>query len=350
MREGETRRVQITGKSSYIVSIPKRWVEELGLKPRDEVMIVRHGISSIQIMPKRMLKQQQRDATIHVGSKSSADSVLRDVISLYLLGYSVINIRAEQGRLASELKKVVKESARRLLMGTEVTADSMDNITIQVLLNVMELSIDNAFKRMLLLTKSMLKESLVALKESNTELAREVIAGDDEVDRFSFYIVRQLNIAVENEYLLADMGLSKLSHCLDYRLIVKSVERIADHATGIAQQVLDNGERIDEDTMNRIIGVSSEIINVLDESCLALFKMDASEAKDAITKAKSIIEREKTLMDGFRYSSDRASYKVRFIVENVKRIAEYVSDIGELVLNMTIEQILRGILQSQSMV
>ncbi|MEM0029836.1 MAG: phosphate uptake regulator PhoU [Candidatus Nitrosocaldus sp.] len=342
MREGETRRVQITGKSSYIVSIPKRWVEELGLKPRDEVMIVRHGISSIQIMPKRMLKQQQRDATIHVGSKSSADSVLRDVISLYLLGYSVINIRAEQGRLASELKKVVKESARRLLMGTEVTADSMDNITIQVLLNVMELSIDNAFKRMLLLTKSMLKESLVALKESNTELAREVIAGDDEVDRFSFYIVRQLNIAVENEYLLADMGLSKLSHCLDYRLIVKSVERIADHATGIAQQVLDNGERIDEDTMNRIIGVSSEIINVLDESCLALFKMDASEAKDAITKAKSIIEREKTLMDGFRYSSDRASYKVRFIVENVKRIAEYVSDIGELVLNMTIEQILKG--------
>ncbi len=342
MREGETRRVQITGKSSYIVSIPKRWVEELGLKPKDEVMIVRHGISSIQIMPKHMLKQQQRDATIHVGSKSSADSVLRDLISLYLLGYSIINIRAEQGRLTPELKKVVKESARRLLMGAEVTADSMDNITIQVLLNVMELSIDNAFKRMLLLTKSMLKESLLAVKESNAELAREVIAGDDEVDRFSFYIVRQLNIAVENEYLLADMGLSKLAHCLDYRLIVKSVERIADHATGIAQQALENSERVDDDIMNRIIDVSNEIINVLDETSLALFKMDAYEAKGAITKAKSIIESEKVLMDGFRYSSDRTSYKVRFILENVKRIAEYVSDIGELVLNMTIEQILRG--------
>ncbi len=196
MREGETRKVQVTGKSSYIVSIPKRWVEELGLKPKDEVMMVRQGISSIQIMPKRIIKQQQRDATIHVGSKSSADSVLRDIISLYLLGYNIINIKAEQGRLIPEFKKVVKESARRLLMGAEVTADSMDNITIQVLLNVMELSIDNALKRMLLLTKSMLKEALVALKEANAELAREVIAGDDEVDRFSFYIVRQLMLSL----------------------------------------------------------------------------------------------------------------------------------------------------------
>lgn len=342
MREGETRKVQVTGKSSYIVSIPKRWVEELGLKPKDEVMIVRQGISSIQIMPKRIIKQQQRDATIHVGSKSSVDGVLRDIISLYLLGYNIINIRAEQGRLAPELKKVVKESARRLLMGTEVTADSMDNITIQVLLNVMELSIDNALKRMLLLTKSMLKEALVALKEANAELAKEVIAGDDEVDRFSFYIVRQLNIAVENEYLLADMGLSKLNHCLDYRLIVKSIERIADHATSIAQHALENGERIDEETINRMMSISNEILNVLDESCLALFKMDAYGAKDAITKAKSIVEREKDLMDGFRYSSDRALYKVRLIVDNIRRIAEYVSDIGELVLNMTIEQILKG--------
>ncbi|MEM0365233.1 MAG: phosphate uptake regulator PhoU [Candidatus Nitrosocaldus sp.] len=341
MREGETRKVQVTGKSSYIVSIPKRWVEELGLKPKDEVMMVRQGISSIQIMPKRIIKQQQRDATIHVGSKSSADSVLRDIISLYLLGYNIINIKAEQGRLIPEFKKVVKESARRLLMGAEVTADSMDNITIQVLLNVMELSIDNALKRMLLLTKSMLKEALVALKEANAELAREVIAGDDEVDRFSFYIVRQLNIAVENEYLLADMGLSKLNHCLDYRLIVKSIERIADHATSIAQQTLENGERIDEEIMNRMISISNEILNVLDESCLALFKMDAYGAKDAITKAKSIIERERDLMDGFRYSSDTALYKVRFVADNIRRIAEYVSDIGELVLNMTIEQILK---------
>ncbi len=29
--QGETRKIQFTGKSSYIVSLPKQWVKELGL-------------------------------------------------------------------------------------------------------------------------------------------------------------------------------------------------------------------------------------------------------------------------------------------------------------------------------
>ncbi len=34
-------------------------------------------------------------------------------------------------------------------------------------------------------------------------------------------------------------------------------------------------------------------------------------------------------------------FRIRKIVENVKRVAEYASDIGEIVLNMNIEKILK---------
>jgi len=34
-------------------------------------------------------------------------------------------------------------------------------------------------------------------------------------------------------------------------------------------------------------------------------------------------------------------FSIRKIVENVKRVAEYASDIGEIVLNMNIEKILK---------
>ena len=30
--QGETRKVQFTGKSTYTVSLPKQWINELGLK------------------------------------------------------------------------------------------------------------------------------------------------------------------------------------------------------------------------------------------------------------------------------------------------------------------------------
>ena len=126
-----------------------------------------------------------------------------------------------------------------MLMGAEITADSTNEITIQILINLIELSIDGAFKRMLHLSKSMQNDSLLALKENNKELAQEVINSDDDVDRFSFYIIRQLTIAVENDHMLEEMGFSNTRDCLGYRIIVKNIERLADHAVALSQDVIE---------------------------------------------------------------------------------------------------------------
>lgn len=37
----ETRKIQFTGKSSYIVSLPKQWVMDLGLKQGDQIRMRR---------------------------------------------------------------------------------------------------------------------------------------------------------------------------------------------------------------------------------------------------------------------------------------------------------------------
>lgn len=61
----EMRKIQFTGKSSYIVSLPKEWVMDLGLKQGDQVTIVRQGTSTLQITPsKRHTKvTEAEDAT-----------------------------------------------------------------------------------------------------------------------------------------------------------------------------------------------------------------------------------------------------------------------------------------------
>lgn len=84
-------------------------------------------------------------------------------------------------------------------------------------------------RRMCLITASMHKDALQALKESGKTLARDAIALDDEVDRFSLYVIRQLKMAVQNERMLREIGLSNPKDCLGYRIIVKFVERIAEN-------------------------------------------------------------------------------------------------------------------------
>ena len=77
----------------------------------------------------------------------------------------------ENNRLTSDQREVIKDLVRRLLMGTEIIADSASGMTLQVLINLLDLSVDAAFKRMILIAKSMHADVMLALMENNIELA-----------------------------------------------------------------------------------------------------------------------------------------------------------------------------------
>jgi phosphate uptake regulator len=339
----ETRKLQYTGGSSYIVSLPKKWIQDLGLKRGDHVVILRQGNSVLQIAPaSKRISREQKEATIEVNKENNPYFIARKLIALYFLGFNVINIVPKEDRLLVDQREVIKNIVRRVLMGTEIIADSATGITLQVLINLLDLSVDAAFKRMLLIAKSMYRDAITALKENNVELAQEVIKSDDEVDRFSFYIVRQLKIAIKNEHLLKEIGLEEPRNCLGYRLIAKSVERVADHAVIIAKDIIEMKQRLNRETVDKIAAMSNFSLEVLDDACLSMFKRDYEAADRAIEKARKADELEKAILRTASKPRDASElYRIKLITENVRRVAEYASDIAEIVLNMTVQQTLR---------
>ena len=169
--EGETRKIQFTGKSSYIVSLPKQWIMELGLKQGDQIRMVRKGSSTLELYPPKYESRTQKkeDAVIEI-EEEEASSIVRKLISLYFLGFKTINVKPKNGRLSAHQRTTVKEAVKRMLMGSEIIADSSGGITVQVLVNLLELSVDGAFKRMIHLAKSMSSDAILAVKENNLEL------------------------------------------------------------------------------------------------------------------------------------------------------------------------------------
>ena len=71
------------------------------------------------------------------------------------------------------------------------------------------------------------KEAVQSIMEKSSDLVEEVARMDDEVDRFGFYIVRQLKTALRNPQIIKELGLSSPIDLLGYRLVTKSVERSA---------------------------------------------------------------------------------------------------------------------------
>ncbi|MBI4605890.1 MAG: phosphate signaling complex protein PhoU [Planctomycetes bacterium] len=77
----------------------------------------------------------------------------------------------------------------------------------------------------------MLDESLKAFLESSTEKALPVIRRDDEVDALNDQVFRELLT-----YMLGDPA--TIARSLSLILLARSLERIADHATNIAEEVV----------------------------------------------------------------------------------------------------------------
>ena len=337
------RKIQFTGKSSYIVSLPKEWIKDQGIKQGDRVSVSRQGSSMLEIKPVNFGKQGSHEtATFIISSTDDKHTITRKLIALYFLRYKIITIKPKNGMISPKQRITIRNSVKKMLMGAEITADSTNEITIQILINLIELSIDGAFKRMLHLSKSMQNDALLALKENNKELAQEVVNSDDDVDRFSFYIIRQLTIAIENSHMLEEMGFAHARDCMGYRIIVKNIERLADHAVSLSQDILDFKDPIPGKIIDKIQEMSDFSLNVIDDTCLTLFKNDYAGAEKAIAESHNVLKYEKKVLDLLKsIKEEETAFRVRRITENIRRISEYASDIGEVVLNINVEKLIQ---------
>ncbi|MGH7406994.1 MAG: phosphate signaling complex protein PhoU [Candidatus Methylomirabilales bacterium] len=85
--------------------------------------------------------------------------------------------------------------------------------------------------RMARLAQEMVRKSLDAFVRREPELARSVIEADDEVDSLRDQVFRELLT-----YMMGDP--STIPRALDLILVSRHLERIADHATNIAEDVI----------------------------------------------------------------------------------------------------------------
>jgi len=336
----EMRKLQLTGGSTYIVSLPKSWVKQMGLDRGSLVSISKLDDLSLRIQPKGMDKgDRSRKAVIVISGEDSPDSVVRRVVSSYLLGYSIIQVKTSEKRIASRQRLSVKDITRKKLVGTELLSDLPQELTLQVLLSYSDLSVKDALRRMGIISASMHREALLTIGSDDRHLAREIISMDDEVDRFSLYIIRLLKVAVVDSLVLRESGLRSPRECLGYRLITKSVERMADHAVNIAYNSLAlTLINVNEEIREELNAVSVLALNVFEEAMEALFDSDYAGADAVLDQAIEIRAMEAgAIQKIIKYAPQEDVPALRLIIESIMRTAEYGSDIAEIVLNMTIK-------------
>jgi phosphate uptake regulator len=329
----------MTGGASYTVSLPKDWVKEQGLKVGDVVAVMPRSDSSLTLVPhEKVPSAQSKSAEVTVAPQKDLDKdqILRTILANYLAGYDIIRIRFPAAA-RPDLRTYLRESARRMFVGSEIIEESKDELIVQCLSSYGDLPAPKVISRMSLIAKLMLRDAVDSLKLRDSAMAEEIIRRDEEVDRFYLFLIRQLTMAVLNRSLILDIGLADPRDCLVYRVVSKSLERIADHATTIAKMTASIESPLPPRLVDEISKASDITINVLEDSLKALAKSDGTLANSSIASAKQVEREAESVMDKlFTFKlSQKSIVAVRLALESLKRISEYSEDVAEMAINLT---------------
>ncbi len=326
----EGRKLQLTGGSTYVVSLPKRWVVDAGLKAGDTVFLDTQANGAVSIRPRPMERAQMRRRVFEEKGEERRDHLLRKLIGAYIAGYGFIEIR-----FRPEMGPFVRRVARdfsRMVIGPEVIEETRNSVVIQDLSDTAELSAEKCLRRMHLTVRAMHEDALLALHTQDEALARDVAQRDQDVDRLYWMVAKQYNL-VHSPGSSAPDSKGKIE-LHNYRLIAKLFERIGDHAERIARTCPVFAERGLEPKLLKELDVAREsAIGILDKAFTALLTADIDAANAAVDE----LDRHQKLIDGLSHhvatKKGEELLALAAIVDSLGRTAGYATDIAEIAID-----------------
>src|SRR5260370_18881344 len=126
------------------------------------------------------------------------------------------------------------------------------------------------------------------------------------------------------------MGLADRRDCLVYRVVSKSLERIADHATVIAKMSARIENPLPPRLVHEISKASDITISVLEDALKTLAKSDGTLANNSIVSAESVEREAESVMDKlFTFKLRQTStLSVRLALLSLNRVSETSYDVA----------------------
>jgi phosphate uptake regulator len=322
----ETRKVQRTGKSTFIVSLPKNWATNHSVGVGSLVYIRPTGNGDLLLSVDR--SEQDLTAELDIGSKSG-EPLIRDLIGCYVAGYR--NIEVKSKLMSSVQKNDVRQIVNKLI-GPEILEETNNKVTIHDLLSHEELQTSQALKRIKNIVRSLIEDSISSLVNANNDLALDVIQRDNDVNRLNLLVMRQFMEILRSRS--TNQGKMDSITAFTYMQAASNLERIADHALRIAETTGKCKCTIDVEVAKSLSRLKPIIIDLIDDAVSCLLQTDCEKANDIINRARDVrrVSEESATLTDLRNGEEML---VRLVVAgSIERMLDYIMNLGELAINL----------------
>ncbi|MGV8176520.1 MAG: hypothetical protein ACP5NX_01850 [Candidatus Bilamarchaeaceae archaeon] len=286
----EYRRIQKTGESTCIISLPKRWAELNGVDRGTEASIRENDDGSLTIS----VRKDEIQAPASISSTADIDRTLQKIIAAYLAGHGKISVKGRDSA-------TVCEEARARLSGLEILEEGVDEAVLAVLPHD-DFSIDDILRRahkVGLAMFSLLERSI----DGERGLGKEAARREQEMDRLFVLGLRTLNTQS-----------TKTSVAVYKAFAIKTVERVSDH---IERAYLNLPEGCED---RHLASQASELRSLYGEIFENMIRMRNPDS--SLSKVSDYRKRVALAL--------RKERSTRKVLEHFLRISEYLVDLVEI--------------------
>ncbi len=313
------RKVQITGGSTYTVSIPKAWANarDIGsgsavhLYPFDDRLVVAQPLGDTP----------SRKAVLNVDAVGN-ESLSEQIEAAYAAGSDEIEIESDTG-FDSEQRRIASGVITRLI-GIEIETETDHEIVAKSLLDPTEISLDGTIEQLRQISLSMHENAVRAItSDESDEFVEHVIARDDDVDRLFALVSRQFYRALTDVREIDKLGTGRRLAFTQFR-IARQLERVADHAELIAELSLRQTGPPNPELCEQFETAASDARRVV-RTAIDGNTGEALLRRDAVVDRLADLDRTLYEMNG------EDAYLYGRVLESIRRTAEYGGNVAEII-------------------
>jgi phosphate uptake regulator len=319
----ELRRVQRTSSGTFFVCLPKSWAQRCNLKRGVVVGISEGANGKLVIDAKYGSELLPKTVILEPGPLLG-----REIVANYLLGVDVIRVQGRE-RIGFEVREAVKSTVSGLI-GLEIVEEDKSGIVLQCLLEPSGFPPEKILRRAYAIAAGMHRDVVNAFVEGEIQLAKSVIARDNESNRLYFLLVRILRTIIQNPSLSEKLGVGPIE-CLDYRLVASLVEAMGDECVRMAQKTVElKGAKPDKE-LGKLFTDFQAVCFEAHEKALTAFLAADIDLAEKVRDMRKIVEKEFACIEGLAQAqSIDVVPRILAIASFLRQMYEHSVDISDL--------------------
>jgi len=328
----ETRKVQLTGGSTYTVSLPKEWADEHDLDPGTPVHLYPHIDGSLVVQESKREREKRTEIRLPVGGLSE-NALATTVRALYAEGFDRITLSDSGNRAVSRWNPVV--DVTRNLIGLEVSEETDTRIVLENLLDTADVSIRQSAIHLQFVALSVHEDAIRAFLDGDADAAEQVLQRRDEIDRLARMIDRHFQRSLTDFEEIDRLGIDR-PELFEYETVTRKLCGVAACAERIAKIAVRVDETVEDGATEEVARLSNETRATVETAGSVLLgggdletAYDALDARDAVIEDIAALECELDAID------TRSGSALIRVLDCLDRTAHCGGDIAETGIRST---------------